>query len=79
MKVIQRPIDEIKPYTGNPRQNDDAVEAVAASIREFGFRQPIVVDGDRVIVCGQADRGAAGASDLGWRERESRARRRNPP
>ncbi|RMF71993.1 MAG: adenine methyltransferase, partial [Acidobacteria bacterium] len=38
MKVVQRPIDEIKPYEKNPRVNDQAVEAVAASIREFGFR-----------------------------------------
>ena len=37
---------------GNPRVNDDAVDAVAASIREFGFRQPIVVDADGVIICG---------------------------
>ena len=38
-----------KPYPNNPRVNDDAV---AASIREFGFRQPIVVDADGVIICG---------------------------
>ena len=42
----------IKPYPENPRQNDGAVDAVAASIREFGFRQPIVVDDDGVIVVG---------------------------
>lgn len=52
MKVVQRPIDDITPYEKNPRQNDAAVEAVAASIREFGFRQPIVVDGEGVIICG---------------------------
>ena len=52
MKVVQRPIDDITPYEKNPRQNDAAVEAVAASIREFGFRQPIVVDDDGVIICG---------------------------
>ncbi len=45
-------IDEIKPYPGNPRVNDEAVAAVAASIREFGFRQPIVVDADSVVVVG---------------------------
>jgi site-specific DNA-methyltransferase (adenine-specific) len=37
-----RPIDSIRPYPGNPRINDDAVDSVAASIKEFGFRQPIV-------------------------------------
>jgi DNA modification methylase len=52
MKVVQRPIDDITPYEKNPRQNDAAVEAVAASIREFGFRQPIVVDEAGVIICG---------------------------
>jgi len=52
MKIEMRPIAEVKPYEQNPRLNDDAVEAVAESIRRFGFRQPIVVDGDGVIVCG---------------------------
>jgi len=52
MKIELRPLSEIKPYPGNPRLNDDAVDAVAASIREFGFRQPIVVDADGVIICG---------------------------
>jgi DNA modification methylase len=52
MKIELRKLSEIKPYPGNPRHNDDAVEAVAASIREFGFRQPIVVDVDGVIICG---------------------------
>jgi len=45
-------IDEIKPYDKNPRKNDGAVDAVAASLREFGFRQPIVVDEDGVIIVG---------------------------
>jgi DNA modification methylase len=52
MKIELRKVSLIKPYPGNPRLNDDAVGAVAASIREFGFRQPIVVDIDGVIICG---------------------------
>jgi len=52
MLIELRQLSEVKPYPGNPRQNDAAVEAVAKSIREFGFRQPIVVDADGVIVCG---------------------------
>lgn len=52
MKIELRPLSEIKPYPNNPRVNDDAVDAVAGSIREFGFRQPIVVDADGVIICG---------------------------
>ena len=52
MKIELRKLSEIKPYPGNPRVNDAAVSAVAASIREFGFRQPIVVDEEGVIICG---------------------------
>ena len=52
MKIEQRPLGRIKPYEMNPRINDAAVDAVAESIQRFGFRQPIVVDGEGVIVCG---------------------------
>lgn len=52
MDVKLIPLDQIHPYEKNPRKNDDAVDKVAASIREFGFRQPIVVDADHVIIAG---------------------------
>ncbi len=52
MIVELRPTDAVHPYPGNPRRNDAAVEAVARSLTEFGFRQPIVVDADGVIVAG---------------------------
>jgi DNA modification methylase len=52
MKIKLWKISDVTPYPGNPRLNDDAVDAVAASLKEFGFRQPIVVDGEGVIVCG---------------------------
>lgn len=52
MKIEQRKLGDIKPYERNPRDNDAAVDAVAESIKRFGFRQPIVVDGHGVIVCG---------------------------
>jgi DNA modification methylase len=52
MQVTLRDIATIKPYAHNPRHNDQAVDAVATSIREFGFRQPIVVDEEGVIVVG---------------------------
>jgi DNA modification methylase len=52
MKIELWPVSRVKPYPNNPRLNDDAVDAVAASLREFGFRQPIVVDIDGVIICG---------------------------
>ena len=45
-------ITEIKPYKNNPRKNDNAVDAVAASIKEFGFKVPIIVDKNNVIVAG---------------------------
>ncbi|MEW6198070.1 MAG: DNA methyltransferase [Planctomycetota bacterium] len=52
LNVEYRPLAAIKPYDKNPRDNDAAVDAVAESIRRFGFRQPIVVDAEGVIVCG---------------------------
>ena len=52
MRVTERPLEALKPYLGNSRKNAGAVAAVAESIRRFGFRQPLVVDGDGVIVCG---------------------------
>ena len=52
MQVQSMKIDEVKPYAHNPRNNDDGVEAVANSIKEFGWQQPIVVDKDNVIIVG---------------------------
>ena len=52
MLIVDRPLSEIRPYEKNPRRNRDAVKAVADSIREYGFRQPIVVDEDGVILAG---------------------------
>ena len=52
IEIKQVGIKEIFPYAKNPRKNDTAVDAVAKSIEEFGFRQPIVVDKDMVIICG---------------------------
>jgi DNA modification methylase len=52
MEVVMRKVGSIKPYDNNPRDNDAAVDAVAASIEEFGFRQPVVVDEQDVIIVG---------------------------
>ena len=52
MKIELRSIETIKPYENNPRINDKAVDAVMASLKEFGFRQPIVVDKDGIIIVG---------------------------
>jgi hypothetical protein len=63
--VELRPIEAIQPYPGNPRVNDGAVDAVAASLKEFGFRQPIVVDAEGVIVVGHTRWKAAQKLGLG--------------
>lgn len=52
MKIENKKLTDITPYENNPRRNDAAVEYVANSIREFGFKQPIVIDKDGVIVAG---------------------------
>ena len=52
MKIERWKIAEVKPYEQNPRINDAAVDSVSASIKEFGFRQPLVVDKDGVIIIG---------------------------
>jgi DNA modification methylase len=52
MTVEMWHVDRVRPYDKNPRLNDDAVDAVARSIQEFGFRQPIVVDDEGVIIIG---------------------------
>ena len=52
MKVQNISIQDVKPYANNPRDNDGGVDAVANSINEFGWQQPIVVDKDNVIIVG---------------------------
>lgn len=52
MQITEMRLGDIHPYEKNPRRNDDAVEAVANSIKEFGFKQPIVVDKDHRIIVG---------------------------
>ena len=59
MKSIEVDLSEIKPYPGNPRNNRKAVSACAASIRRFGYKNPILVDSDMVIICGHTRRLAA--------------------
>ena len=59
MKVEMVSTDSITPYANNARRNKKAIDAVAASLNEFGFRQPIVVDAERVIVVGHTRHAAA--------------------
>lgn len=52
MKIEWKKLDELKPYENNPRFNDDAVEYVAKSIKEFGFKVPLVISKDGTIITG---------------------------
>ena len=52
MTIVMKNIAEIKPYENNPRHNGSAIDAVASSIKEFGWKQPLVIDKDNVIVVG---------------------------
>ena len=52
MKIALMDIGRVIPYGRNPRRNEAAVEKVAASIKEFGWRQPIVIDGEMTIIAG---------------------------
>ena len=59
MKLIELSIDEIIPYENNPRKNDNAVDKVAESIKEFGFKVPIIIDKDNIIIAGHTRKKAA--------------------
>lgn len=50
--IVNLPLKDIKQYANNPRNNKDAVQYVANSIKEFGFRVPIILDRDGVIIAG---------------------------
>ena len=52
MEIVEVKTSDLTPYPGNPRRNESAVAGVAESIRRFGFKQPLVVGPDGVIVCG---------------------------
>jgi hypothetical protein len=65
MDVIDLPLGQIIPYARNPRKNEKAVATVAASIAEFGWRQPIVVDEAMVVLAGHTRLEAARQLGLG--------------
>lgn len=52
IKIVEKSIDELIPYENNARINDKAVDAVANSIKEFGFKNPIIIDKNNVIIAG---------------------------
>lgn len=66
MQIKMVPIANIIPYENNPRKNTDAVQYVKNSIKEFGFRIPMVLDAENVIVCGHTR--FLAAQELGMKE-----------
>ena len=52
MNITEFSVDELKPYDKNPRINDESVPKVAESIKQFGFKVPLVIDAQNVIVTG---------------------------
>lgn len=66
LKIFNVDIEKLSEYENNPRKNDEAVKYVANSIKSFGFKVPIVVDKNNVIVCGHTRYKAA--LKLGYKE-----------
>lgn len=66
MEIINRKVNDLIPYDKNPRKNDEAVKYVKESIEQFGFKVPIVIDADGVIVAGHTRLKAA--KELGMKE-----------
>lgn len=64
MNIQHLPLSEIHPYPGNPRDISQAVPLVANSIRQFGFKNPIIVDREHVIISGHARYAAAQELEL---------------
>lgn len=64
MKIKQTQIDKIIPYARNPRKNSDAIAKVSASLKEFGWQQPIVVDSEMVVIAGHTRLAAARNLDM---------------
>lgn len=63
MKIVEKNINELVPYEKNPRHNENAVQYVKESIRNFGFKVPIIIDKNNVIVAGHTR--LLGAKELG--------------
>lgn len=64
MNILQLPLEEVHPYENNPRKNDNAVDAVAASIKQYGFLVPLVISADHEIITGHTRYKAAGRLGL---------------
>jgi|TARA_R110000823_G_scaffold306968_1_gene429497 ParB/RepB/Spo0J family partition protein len=64
LKIEYFPINNIKPYENNPRNNDQAVEKVSKSIKAFGFKNPIIIDENKIIINGHTRLKAAKQLEL---------------
>ena len=74
MEIESIKIEDLKPYENNPRHNDEAVEGVKESIRLFGFKIPIVIDKNNVIVSAAEDGGSPVA--IGFRAKKANGKYR---
>lgn len=63
-QVVYQDISQIHPYKNNPRNNEAAIEPVAQSIKRFGFRVPILIDGKGTIIAGHTRYEAAKRLDM---------------
>lgn len=54
MEIVQMPLAQVKPYDKNPRKNKKGIAAVKQSIETFGFRSPMLINKEMVIICGHA-------------------------
>jgi ParB-like chromosome segregation protein Spo0J len=59
MNIIEKKLKDLKEYENNPRHNEGAIDAVASSIKEFGFKVPIIIDGNGIIIAGHTRKKAA--------------------
>lgn len=66
MEIINKKVSELKPYENNPRKNDDAVQYVRNSIEQFGFKVPIIIDKNNVVIAGHTRLKAA--EEIGLKE-----------
>lgn len=66
MEIVNKKIEELIPYENNPRNNDNAIEYVKNSIKKFGFKVPLVIDKNNVIVTGHTRYKAS--KELGLKE-----------
>lgn len=64
MKIVMKKVNQLNEYENNPRHNEEAIEAVANSIKSFGFKVPIVITSDHVIIAGHTRLKAAISLDL---------------